>query len=65
MILSESMKYLTMGKWWLALFPGILLVLVVMLFHVIGDTLNSLLDPSRHMSRENEYKKQKIDAVKR
>ena len=46
-ILSESMKYLTMGKWWLALFPGILLVLVVMLFHVIGDTLNSLLDPSR------------------
>jgi ABC-type dipeptide/oligopeptide/nickel transport system permease subunit len=23
------------------------LVLVVMLFHVIGDTLNSLLDPSR------------------
>ena len=46
-ILSESMKYLAMGKWWLALFPGILLVLVVMLFHVIGDTLNSLLDPSR------------------
>ena len=46
-ILSESMKYLTMGKWWLALFPGALLVLVVMMFHVIGDTLNSLLDPSR------------------
>lgn len=46
-ILSESMKYLAMGKWWLALFPGALLVLVVMMFHVIGDTLNSLLDPSR------------------
>ena len=46
-ILSESMKYLTMGKWWLALFPGALLVLVVMMFHVIGDTLNGLLDPSR------------------
>ncbi len=46
-ILSESMKYLTMGKWWLALFPGLLLVLVVIMFHVIGDTLNSLLDPSR------------------
>ena len=65
MILSESMKYLTMGKWWLALFPGILLVLVVMLFHVIGDTLNSLLIRPGHMSRENEYKKQKIDAVKK
>lgn len=51
-ILSESMKYLTMGKWWLALFPGLLLVLVVIMFHVIGDTLNSLLDPSRVMNRE-------------
>ena len=28
-ILSESMQYLTTGKWWLALFPGISLVLTV------------------------------------
>ncbi len=47
------------GKMVAGAVPGILLVLVVMLFHVIGDTLNSLLDPSRHMSRENEYKKQR------
>lgn len=44
-ILSESMKYLIMGKWWLALFPGLMLVLVVMLFHLIGDTLGELLSP--------------------
>ena len=44
-ILSESMKYLAMGKWWLALFPGLLLVFVVVLFHFIGDTLSRLLDP--------------------
>lgn len=46
-ILSESMKYMTMGRWWLALFPGLLLVMVVVLFHYIGDTLNGLLDPNQ------------------
>lgn len=44
-ILSESMKYLAMGKWWLALFPGLLLVLTVMLFDVAGEGLRKLLDP--------------------
>ena len=44
-ILSESMKYLAMGRWWLALFPGLALVLVVMLFHYTGDALSRLLDP--------------------
>lgn len=46
-ILSESMKYLAMGRWWLALFPGLLLVLVVVMFHVLGDTLSSLIDPKQ------------------
>lgn len=45
MILSESMKYLAMGRWWLALFPGLFLVFVVVLFHYTGDTLGCLLDP--------------------
>ena len=44
-ILSESMKYLAMGRWWLALFPGLFLVFVVVLFHYTGDTLGRLLDP--------------------
>jgi peptide/nickel transport system permease protein len=44
-ILSESMKYLAMGKWWLALFPGLFLVGTVLLFHYIGQALCRLLDP--------------------
>ena len=44
-ILSESMKYLAMGKWWLALFPGLLLVVTIMLFDVAGESLRKLLDP--------------------
>jgi len=46
-ILSESMKYLAMGRWWLALFPGLLLVLVVLMFHVLGDNLSRLIDPKQ------------------
>lgn len=44
-ILSEAMKYLVTGKWWLALFPGIFLVLTVALFFVMGEALRKLLDP--------------------
>lgn len=45
-ILSESMKYLIMGKWWLALFPGIMLVVTVMLFARGGAALQRILDPN-------------------
>ena len=45
-ILSESMRYLTTGKWWLAVFPGLSLVLVVMLFAVTGSCLRRLADPA-------------------
>ncbi len=45
-ILSESMKYLAMGAWWLAFFPGISLLIVVLLFDIIGDNLKRLVDPS-------------------
>lgn len=44
-ILSESMRYLTTGKWWLALFPGASLVLVVVLFALLGERVRLLLDP--------------------
>lgn len=45
-ILSEGMKYLIMGQWWLAVFPGLALVLVVLLFDLVGSTLRKLLDPA-------------------
>lgn len=45
-ILSESMQYLTTGRWWLALFPGLSLVLVVGVFALLGERVRYLLDPS-------------------
>lgn len=44
-ILSESMRYLTTGKWWLALFPGAALVATVALFALLGERVRRLLSP--------------------
>lgn len=44
-ILSESMTYLSAGMWWLAVFPGLALVLVVLLIDRAGSSLRKLVDP--------------------
>jgi peptide/nickel transport system permease protein len=46
-ILNESMRYLSTGMWWLAIFPGISLIIVVRLFGMLGERLGMLLDPRR------------------
>lgn len=43
-ILSEAMKYMITGKWWLALFPGLMLVLTVVCFYAVGENLRKLVD---------------------
>lgn len=44
-ILSESMSYLSAGMWWLAVFPGLSLVAIVLLFDLAGSSLRRLIDP--------------------
>ena len=44
-ILSESMRYLSAGYWWLAFFPGLSLLIVVLAFDMIGENLEKLMDP--------------------
>lgn len=44
-ILAESMKYLSAGLWWPAVFPGLTLVLMVLLIDKLGDNLRMILDP--------------------
>ncbi len=45
-ILSESMSYLSAGMWWLAVFPGLALIGVVMVFDVVGSGIRRLVDPN-------------------
>lgn len=44
-ILSEAMRYLVTGQWWLAVFPGTMLVIVVALFYEAGENLRKLTMP--------------------
>ena len=44
-ILSEAMNHIATGKWWLAVFPGMMLLIAVVLFDVIGDHLKKLWNP--------------------
>lgn len=44
-ILAESMKYLSSGLWWPAVFPGLTLVLIVLLVDKLGDNLRMIIDP--------------------
>ncbi len=44
-ILSEAMQHISTGKWWLALFPGLMLLIAVLLFDIIGENLKKLWNP--------------------
>ena len=44
-ILSEAMKYLSSGRWWLAFFPGLSLVLVSLMVDNIGKKVIQLINP--------------------
>lgn len=44
-LLSEAMRYLTAGYWWLGLFPGLCLLIMVLCFDAIGEGMRTLFDP--------------------
>ncbi|PZD96211.1 ABC transporter permease [Paenibacillus sambharensis] len=47
-ILSESMRYLSSGMWWLAVLPGAALLAAVRAFDVIGSHTKRLLDSQQY-----------------
>ena len=51
MLLSESMRHLSTGYWWLAIFPGVALVAAVKLFDIAGNELRLLLSPRLNEGR--------------
>lgn len=49
-ILSESMRYLSTGRWWLTVLPGLSLLVVVRAFDRLGQHVSTILDPRRAQS---------------
>jgi peptide/nickel transport system permease protein len=46
-MVAEGASYVVSGEWWLALFPGLALMLAVFTFNLMGDGLRDLVDPQR------------------
>ena len=44
-MLSDGYKFLTIGAWWVLLFPGLAIMLSVLGFNLLGDGLRDALDP--------------------
>lgn len=44
-MLAESRDTLLANKWWLAVFPGVAIMLTVLSFNILGDWLRDFLDP--------------------
>jgi peptide/nickel transport system permease protein len=42
---AEGAQFIVTGEWWLFLFPGLAIVLMVLSFNLIGDSLRDFLDP--------------------
>lgn len=46
-MVAEGATYIISGEWWLAMFPGLALMLAVFCFNLLGDGLRDLVDPQR------------------
>jgi peptide/nickel transport system permease protein len=44
-MLAESRDQLIAGRWWLAVYPGISIMITVLSFNILGDWLRDFLDP--------------------
>ena len=49
-MVSEGRQQM-LSVWWLALFPGIMITMVVMAFNFFGDWMRDYLDPKLRRSR--------------
>jgi peptide/nickel transport system permease protein len=44
-MVAEGATYIISGEWWIALFPGAVLMLAVFCFNLLGDGLRDIMDP--------------------
>jgi peptide/nickel transport system permease protein len=44
-VLAESLRHLSTGFWWLAVFPGLALLVTVKSFDILGEDVRALLTP--------------------
>jgi peptide/nickel transport system permease protein len=48
-MIASGAKFMIIGKWWVAMFPGLLLGLIVFAFAVMGDIAGKLMEPGQRI----------------
>ena len=46
-MVAEGAAFMVSGEWWVALFPGLALMIAVFCFNLLGDGLRDIVDPQR------------------
>jgi peptide/nickel transport system permease protein len=46
-MVADGAAFMVSGEWWVALFPGLALMLAVFCFNLVGDALRDIIDPRR------------------
>jgi peptide/nickel transport system permease protein len=46
-MVADGAAFMVSGEWWVALFPGLALMLAVFCFNLLGDALRDIIDPRR------------------
>lgn len=46
-MVAEGANFIVSGEWWLAVFPGLWLMLAVFTFNLLGDGLRDIVDPRK------------------
>jgi peptide/nickel transport system permease protein len=46
-LVAEGAQFIVSGEWWLALFPGLALMMAVLTFNLMGDGLRDIVDPAQ------------------
>ncbi len=46
-MVAEGANFIVSGEWWLAIFPGLCLMITVFTFNLMGDGLRDIVDPRR------------------
>ena len=48
-MVAEGANFIISGEWWLALFPGLWLMIAVLTFNLLGDGLRDIFDPRKRV----------------
>lgn len=49
LMVDSGTRYIPSGEWWISIFPGLAIALAVLGFNLVGDSLQDVLDPRKHI----------------